>query len=115
MSFLSRLKPSSTILFLWIFTLVLNIVAFLLLYYKIQPGDSTVALRYNVLTGVDLYGKSKNLYIIPGVGFLILLINFSLFRALKGKKVLLPFIVVFATLSVQVILLLALLLLIRVN
>jgi hypothetical protein len=114
-SFLSRLKPNNTILFLWATALLLNIITFLLLYYKIKPGNSTLALRYNILTGVDLYGKGINLYLIPLVGFLILMLNFFLFRALKGRKILLPFVVVFTTLVVESVLAMSVLLLIRVN
>ena len=52
----------SEIWFLWTLCLVLNIITFLFIFFKIHPGDKTLALHYNVLIGVQWYGKGKNLY-----------------------------------------------------
>ncbi len=95
------------VLFLWAICLALNIITFLFIYFKIHPEGKTVALFYNVIVGVEWYGQGKNLYLIPLVGFVISAVNFTLYRTLKGTRVLLPFLAIFISLCVQTILLLA--------
>ena len=101
--------------FLWVSCLVLNIITFLLIYFKIHPSSQTLALHYNVLVGVEWYGRGTNLYLIPGVGLAISAVNFALYRALKGNKNFLAFLTAFASLCAQLILLAAVLFLISVN
>ncbi|HYV33802.1 MAG TPA: hypothetical protein VE973_03060 [Candidatus Limnocylindria bacterium] len=101
--------------FLWALCLIFNIITFLFIYFKIHPGNKTLALHYNVLVGVEWYGKGKNLYFIPGVGLLISGVNFVLYRSFKNNEVFLASLTVFVSLSVQLILLGAALFLSRVN
>lgn len=103
------------VLFLWVAAIVINIITFLLLQYKIKPSGQTVALHYNVLVGVDLYGKGTSLYSIPIVGVLLTLVNASMYRGLKNRQPFLSFLAPIVTLFIQLILLLAVLFLIRVN
>jgi hypothetical protein len=105
----------SNIWFLWTICLVLNIITFLFLYFKIHPGNKTLALHYNVLVGVDWYGKGKNLYFIPAVGAAISAVNFTLYKALKSDEYFLSVLTVFTSLCVQIILLVAVLFLSKVN
>lgn len=112
----NKLKISfGNIWFLWALCLVFNIITFLFLYFKIHPGNKTLALHYNVLVGVEWYGRGKNLYFIPGVGLAISSINFILYRAFKTYDNFLPFLCVFVSLSAQIILLAAVLFLATVN
>lgn len=101
--------------FLWVFCLLLVIITFLWIYYKIHSGNSTLALHYNVLVGVEWYGKGKNLYFIPGIGFLIVLVNYVFYKALKDRENFLSFLTVFISICVQAILLISVLFLSRVN
>jgi hypothetical protein len=103
------------ILFLWILTFVVNIITFLFIYYKIEPSGRTLALHYNVLVGVDWYGKGYNLYLIPGIAFAISIANLVLYRSLRDSGNFLSFLTVFVSLSVQIILLVAILFLSTVN
>ncbi len=103
------------LLFLWIVSFILNIITFLLIHYKIGASNRTVALHYNVLVGVDLYGKGTALYNIPLVGFILTVVNIILFNALKNKQFFLAFLSAFMSVVVQIILLLAVLFLIKVN
>ena len=101
--------------FLWILCLVFNIITFLFIYFKIHPGNKTLALHYNVLVGVQWYGKGKNLYFIPAAGLAISAVNFTLFKALKDDELFLSALAAFVSLCAQVILLAAALFLSRVN
>lgn len=114
-NFLKTLRFAAEVWFLWALCLLLNIIAFLFIYYKISPSSQTLALHYNVLVGVEWYGKGYNLYLIPVAGLAILAVNFFLYRALGKTKSFLPYLTVFASLSVQLLLLLALLMLSVVN
>ena len=103
------------ILFLWVACFALNIITLLFIHYKIQPSNKTLALHYNILYGVDWYGEGKNLYTIPLVGFLITVVNIILFQALKKRQMFLSFLAGFTSIFVQVILLIAVLFLSKVN
>jgi hypothetical protein len=103
------------ILFLWVFCLSINIITFLFIFIKINPRGNSVALFYNVLAGVEWYGKGTNLYFIPLSGLLMLFVNLALYKTLKNIKVVMPFLAVFVTLFIQVIILIAALSLSTVN
>lgn len=105
----------SNIWFLWTLCLVLNIITFLFLYFKIHPGNKPLALHYNVLVGVEWYGKGKNLFFIPAVGLAISTVNFILYRAFKTYGNSLPFLCIFVSLTAQIIVLAAALFLAKVN
>jgi hypothetical protein len=101
--------------FLWAMCLIFNIITFLFVFFKIHPGDKTLALHYNILAGVEWYGHGKNLYFLPGVGFALSAVNFVLYRALKDNKNFLSSLTVFASLCIQLILLASALFLAKVN
>jgi hypothetical protein len=101
--------------FLWALCLIFNIITFLFIYFKINPGSRTLALHYNVLVGVQWYGSGKNLYFIPVVGLAVSAVNFVLYRALKDNKNFLSILTVFISLCAQIILLAAALFLAKVN
>lgn len=99
----------------WIFCLSINIITLAFIYYKIRPQTKTLALHYNVLVGVDWYGGGKKIYQIPLIGFLILSANYLLDTKLKKTKIFLPYLTVFITAVIEVILLLAVLFLAKIN
>ncbi len=101
--------------FLWLSALIVNIIALLLIIYKIHPGGQILALHYNVVFGVDWYGSGNNLYSIPFIGFAILVMNFILYRALQKQQMFLAFLCSIISLFVELILLVALIFLVKVN
>jgi hypothetical protein len=101
--------------FLWGLTVILNIITFLFLYFKIHPGNKILTLHYNVLIGAEWYGKGKNLYFIPIVGIIITAVNFALYRAFRKSGGFLSDLTVFASLCAQIVLLAAVLFLAKVN
>jgi len=115
MKLLAKLKENNYFLFLWALCLIFNIITFLFIYYKIIPTGKTFALKYNVIVGVEWYGNGYNLYQIPLVGLMILLVNFLLARLLVDRNNFLSRMSIFVTLTVQVLLLSAALLLKTVN
>jgi hypothetical protein len=105
----------TNIWFLWAVCLLANIITFLFISFKIHPGNRTLALHYNVLVGVEWYGRGENLYLIPGVGLVISAVNFVLYKAFKDQENFLSYLTVFVSLCVQVILFTAVVALAKVN
>jgi len=60
---------------LLISSLILNIGLFLFFYLFIKRSDIPIVLHYNVNWGVDYFGEVKNIFILPLVGLIILLLN----------------------------------------
>lgn len=110
-----RDKYFSNILFLWILCLSFNIITFFLIFFKISSGTQTLALHYNVLVGVEWYGKGLNLYFIPAIGLTISIVNYILYRSLKDNRYFFSQLTAYASLFVQIILLMAVIFLARVN
>src|SRR5580704_8360852 len=112
---LAFFKKLDKIWFLWLSAVVVDIITLIFIHYKIRPGAQTLALHYNVVFGVDWYGSGSNLYSIPFIGFAILAINFILYRALQERQMFLAFLCSLISLFVEVILLVAVVFLARVN
>lgn len=109
-------EVTRTILFLWLASVIATIVTFLIIFFKINPNpDSTYALHYTVLVGVDLLGKGTDFYKIPAVGGSITIVNYVLYRALRSPRNILSFFLGLSSLFVTVILLVATLFLLKVN
>ena len=85
----------TNIWFLWAVCLIFNIITFLFIYFKIHPGNKILALHYNVLAGVEWYGKGISLYLLPAAALGISLANFTLFRAVGDSKALLKYLCIF--------------------
>jgi hypothetical protein len=114
----SGLKPQQlrVILFLWVLSLAECIISFSVIAFKIRPKLSgTLALHYNVVVGVDLFGKGYYLYQIPLIGLLFILINFFLYYRLGRRGSFLAFLLSFITAAANLCLLAAALFLLRVN
>ncbi len=101
--------------FLWGGTIIVIIITFILAYYKVRSGPSSVALHYNVIVGVDVLGNKSRLYIIPFTGLIVAIINASVLRLLSLHDKFLEIILAAGSLLANFILLGALLLLFRVN
>lgn len=105
----------NNILFLWGICFAINSIAFLFIYYKIHPTDRTLALHYNVLVGVDSYGRGKNLYYIPITAFVMSVVNFIFYKALKDTKSFLAMASVLCSIFLQIVLLVAVLFLSKID
>jgi hypothetical protein len=80
-SFFQKVLTSSGLAsFLWILTVVTVIITFILTYFKARASLSTVALHYNVIIGVDMLGRSRDLYLIPVAASGVALLNYLVYR-----------------------------------
>jgi hypothetical protein len=99
----------------WIIAISLFIVTLLAMFFKMHGAPATIAIRYNVLIGVNQVGSKYELLKIPMTGLVIGLVNFSLARFQKFDKNLLPFLAALVTAVVNAFLLMAMLFLFRVS
>lgn len=99
----------------WIIALVLFIVTLLAMFFKMQGAPDTIAIRYNVVIGVNQVGSKYELLKVPFTGLLIAAVNFSLVRFQKFDKNLLPFLAALVTAVANGFLLAAMLFLFRVS
>ena len=100
---------------LWGVALVFFIVTLVAVYFKISNAPDTIALRYNVIVGVNEVGNRYELFKIPLTGLLIIIANFILARVQKFDKSLLPFLAGLVAVTVNVLLLIAALTLFKVS
>lgn len=68
------LHDTPTIIFIGS-SLALNIASFLWLALRIRPDLGQIFLHYNILFGVDLLGTWYQVFFIPAIGLLILIVN----------------------------------------
>ncbi len=80
-----------------------------------RGAPDSVALRYNVIVGVNEIGNKYELLKIPLTGLLIGGVNYALTRLQKFDRLLLPFLAALVTAIVNLFLLIAVLFLFRVS
>lgn len=104
------------ILFLWYGSAILVIITFFLVQFKIRPhGDFPVALHYNVLIGVDAFGRGAAVYIIPAASLFVLAFNFLLYKSLARREKFLAFLTAVVAVIVSFVLCAAVVFLFQVN
>lgn len=99
---------SKIVFWLIIFSLVANVTNWMGLWILVRPIDGNIILHYNVYFGVDMMGNWKLVFIMPSVGLLLFLINF--FLALyfyHQKERIASYILLLASLMIQLSLLVA--------
>lgn len=98
-----------------IISLLLNLGLWLLLYSKIKPQDAPVMLHYNIYFGIDLIGAWYQVFLLPGSGLAIFLINFGLSFIIHKRDKVLSLFPVFVSLLAQLIIGIAGILIILLN
>ena len=99
----------------WSIAFVLFIVTLVTVFFKMRGAPDIIALRYNIIIGVNEIGNKYELLKIPLTGFAIGVVNFALIKFQKFDRNFLPFLAAAATVGVNAFLLLAVLFLFRVN
>lgn len=56
-------------------SLILNVTNWGLIAFFIRPVDFPIVIHYNVYFGVDVIGSWWNIYFLPFIGFIILVLN----------------------------------------
>lgn len=99
----------------WSIAVVLFIITLIAVFFKMRTAPDTIALRYNIIIGVNEIGNKYELLKIPLTGLVIGAVNFALIRLQKFDRQFLPFLAALTTAVVQAFLLLAVLFLFRVS
>ena len=99
----------------WTIAFILFIVTLVAVYFKMRGAPDTVALRYNVIVGVNEIGNKYELLKIPLTGLVIGAVNFALIRLQKFDRTFLPFLAALVTAMVNLFLLIATLFLFQVS
>ncbi|HEX3095680.1 MAG TPA: hypothetical protein VHQ20_01005 [Patescibacteria group bacterium] len=99
----------------WGIAIVLFIITLIAVYFKMRGAPSTIALRYNIIVGVNEVGSKYELLKIPLTGFLVGAVNYGLVRLQKFDRELIPFFAALVTALINAFLLIAVLFLFRVS
>lgn len=83
--FLSELFSYTETKLYFVGTIIVNALAWLATYqiYHSSPLSQEIALHYNVDFGINLIGAAKNIFVIPAVGLIILVLNILLLFGLR--------------------------------
>lgn len=99
----------------WGIAFVLFIITLAAVYLKMRGAPDSVALRYNVIVGVNEIGNKYELLKIPLTGLLIGGVNYSLARLQKFDRQLLPFLAALTSALINLFLFIAVIFLFRVS
>ncbi len=99
----------------WSIAFVLFIVTLVVVYFKMRGAPDIVALRYNVIIGVNEIGNKYELLKIPLTGLMINIANFALIKLQKFDVIFLPFVAALVSAMVNLFLLVAALFLFQVS
>lgn len=93
----------------------LNLIIWIYLLLERIPGGMPMILHYNLFVGVDVVGEYDRLFLLPAVGLLLFATNTILGHYFYRIERLATYLLALNTLIIQVFLLLASYLIIRVN
>ena len=100
---------------LTVLSLLLNISLWFYFFQNKIESDYPIILHYNMIFGVDCLGNYEKIYLISFVGLILLLFNSILGYILYNKEKLASYFLVFSTFVVQIFLIVAGYLIIRIN
>jgi len=74
------------------FSIVFNLLVWVLFYFRIPIQVEPIALRYNIYVGINLIGPWHHVFWFPLAGLIIIIFNFILAKKLfKSEKILAHF------------------------
>ncbi len=91
----------------FIFSLLINAFFWFVVWYLTLSFENTIPLHYNIYFGVDILGDKKEIFKLPLIALLILIINFVLSFILYKQKKILSYFLILAGFLIQVFLLTA--------
>ncbi len=66
----------------WLLVLTLHVIAFGILFWSVRSTEDLIILRYNAYLGIDLLGVWWQVYLMPALTFLFVLINLGMAKLL---------------------------------
>jgi hypothetical protein len=99
----------------FLFSAFLNISLWIFLFQNQKKSDYPVILHYNLFFGVDYLGNYNEVFIIPIVGIVVIFVNSILGHFLYRRERLASYFLSFNMIVVQMFLLLAGYLIVRIN
>ncbi len=96
-------------------SLLINIIHWATVYFKIGLKDISLVLHYNVVYGTDFVERSRYIYIIPATALILFILNFSFAMYLSKKEKLASYFLNFSSIAVQVVFFVSSLIIIRAN
>ncbi|KKQ78689.1 MAG: hypothetical protein UT02_C0059G0002 [Parcubacteria group bacterium GW2011_GWC2_38_7] len=125
--FLEKFKSSPgrknrTLIICTIISFFLNLFIWLLIFFRLRPivrllpaDQAFIPLHYNTYLGVDKFGDWLNIFILPGLGLLILLVNTLFAVLIYNRKDMLSYFLVITSLFSQLLFLIATIFIILIN
>lgn len=102
--------------------IVINIAAWILILsqlrsiiYNLPAEQAFIPLHYNIYLGVDSFGPWQQIFIMPGFGLFVLLINTILALSLFNRKKIISYFLTISSAAVQLFVLIATVLVILIN
>lgn len=87
---------------------------FLLLFPEITL-EIAIPLKYNIFSGIDLYGAWWRIFTLPALGIGILLVNLLIIHLVKSRDSVLPVFLYIATILAELFLLLGIIFIVLLN
>lgn len=92
--------------FAFLLNILVNVIIWINLL-KVQKVDGLIPLHYNIYLGIDYMGEWYKIFMLPTFGLVVLFFNLFLSSLIYFKDKFIPYILLFISLLVQIILLLA--------
>jgi len=97
------------------FSLLINIVLWLLLIWQTKEFSGLIPLHYNIYFGIDLLGPWYQFFLLPSLGLLFFIVNFIISLMIYSKEKVLSYFLVSASSFIQLIFILAAIFIILIN
>lgn len=88
-------------------SLLINLIIWLILFFKIQPQNQPIVLHYNIYFGIDFIDQWYKIYFIPSLGLLFILLNLIISFVVYREERLLVYFLLSASLFIQILLVIA--------
>ncbi len=111
-----KLRPRKTfIIVLTVCAAVVNAALWVVVWFGFPPLATTYVIRYSVLSGADIIGTRADIFIVPFVGLVALVMNAAIAFLMKKREPLISYAFIFSSALIQFFLTVALVGLLIVN